>query len=115
LVQPFVEHSQAAARDKAEIGEVGGSDRFRGWIWEPHLEEDWGIDEDEADEAEEADETGDEDEDSEADQDGGDGSTGRERQREAENFDGFWDTNRVRRIIYRETEVRIGVKIRVAL
>jgi hypothetical protein len=40
LVQPFVEHLQAAARDEAEVGEVGGSDQFRGWMWEPHPEED---------------------------------------------------------------------------
>jgi hypothetical protein len=29
--------------------------------------------------------------------------------------DGFWDINRVRRIIYRKTERRIGVKIGVVL
>ena len=33
----------------------------------------------------------------------------------ASNVDGFWDTDRVRRVMYRETQSRIGVKIRVAL
>ena len=31
------------------------------------------------------------------------------------NIDGFWDTDRVRRVMYRETEARIGVKIGVAV
>jgi hypothetical protein len=39
----------------------------------------------------------------------------REKQQEAENVDEFWDTNRVRRVMGRETERRINVKIGVAL
>jgi hypothetical protein len=38
-----------------------------------------------------------------------------EKQQEAKNVDGFGDINRVRRVIGRETERRIGVKIGVAL
>ncbi|KAK4893306.1 hypothetical protein LTR49_028507, partial [Elasticomyces elasticus] len=30
-------------------------------------------------------------------------------------MDAFWDTDRVRRVMYRETEARIGVKIGVAV
>jgi hypothetical protein len=54
-------------------------------------------------------------EDSNEGRNGGDGSARQEKQQEAENVDRFWDTNRVRRIIGRETERRIGMKIRVAL
>ncbi|KAK0910966.1 hypothetical protein LTR91_019977 [Friedmanniomyces endolithicus] len=36
-------------------------------------------------------------------------------ERAALNMDGFWDTDRVRRVMYRETEARIGVKIGVAV
>jgi hypothetical protein len=66
----------------------------------------------------EADEGGERDgegEDGEESSNGEDGSAGQEKQQEAENVDGFWDTNRVRRIMGRETERRIGVKIEVAL
>jgi hypothetical protein len=93
-------------------------------MWEPHLEEDWAIDEDEeavelggkADKGGKRD--GEEDgegEDSDEGGNSGDGSTGQEKQPEAENVDGFWDTNRVRRIMGCETERRISVKIGVAL
>ena len=89
-------------------------------MWEPHPEEDWAIDEDEeavelGGEADEGGEGDNEEGDGEAGGDGGDDGTGGEKAREAENVDGFWDTNRVRRIMGRETERRIGVKIGVAL
>ena len=60
-------------------------------------------------EADEGGEGDNEEGDGEAGGDGGDDGTGGEKAREAENVDGFWDTNRVRRIMGRETERRIGV------
>ena len=66
-------------------------------------------------EADEGGEGDNEEGDGEAGGDGGDDGTGGEKAREAENVDGFWDTNRVRRIMGREIERRIGVKIGVAL
>ena len=66
-------------------------------------------------EADEGGEGDNEEGDGEAGGDGGDDGTRGEKAREAENVDGFWDTNRVRRIMGRETERRIGVKIGVAL
>ena len=120
LIQPFIEQLQAAVTGEAEAGDVGRSDGFQGWIWEPHPEEDWAIDEDEeatelGGEADEGGERDNEEEDGEAGRDGEDDGTGGEKPRKAENVDGFWDTNRVRRIMGRETERRIGVKIGVAL
>lgn len=94
LVQPFIEQLQAAATEEADAGDVGRSDRFQGWMWEPHPEEDWAIDEDEeavelGGEADEGGEGDNEEGDGEAGGDGGDDGTGGEKAREAENVDGF--------------------------
>jgi hypothetical protein len=120
LIQPFIEQLQAAVTEEAEAGDAGQSDQFQGWMWEPHPEEDWVINEDEeavelGGGADEGGEDDNEEEDGEAGGDGGDGSTRQEKQQEAKNVDGFWDINRVRRIMGHETERRIGVKIGVAL
>ena len=40
LVQPFIEQLQSAVAEEAEVGDAGQSDRFQGWMWEPHPEED---------------------------------------------------------------------------
>jgi hypothetical protein len=47
LIQSFIEQLQTAVTEEAEAGDVGQSDRFRGWMLEPHPEEGWAIDEDE--------------------------------------------------------------------
>jgi superfamily II DNA or RNA helicase len=128
LVQPFIKQLQAAVTEEPGVRGIGQSDGIQGWIWEPHLEEDWGIDEDEeaaelggeADGKDEADDKAVDKEDNKADDEetdseGEEGSTMQEKQQEAENIDGFWDTNRVRRVIGRKTERRIGMKIGVVL
>lgn len=109
LVQPFINQLQAAVNQQFEDGS---------FIWEPKPEEQWA----------------DEEVDNEAGEDGG----GEEEpvpdewsddeddewlrdvpqakyERPAINSDGFWDTDRVRRVMYRETEARVGVKIGVAV
>jgi hypothetical protein len=47
LVQPFIEQLQAPATEEPGVRGIGQSNGIQGWMWEPHLEEDWGIDEDE--------------------------------------------------------------------
>lgn len=79
------------------------------FLWEPEAEEGWGAGEDE--------EIGDELHADEASVDEGD-EDGFEPPKPAAvsaNVDGFWDTNRIRRVMQRETEKRIGVRIGVAL
>ncbi|KAK4616724.1 hypothetical protein CLAFUW4_09815 [Fulvia fulva] len=95
LVQPFVEYLQFVS--KQYIGEPSS------FLWEPEPEEDW-----EAGEDEEIDEELN-DEDTHIDQ-------GEEIcSAVPANVDGFWDTNRVRKVMQRETEKRIAVRIGVAL
>ena len=94
MIQPFIEQLQAVVTEEAEVGDAGQSDRFQGWMWEPHPEEDWAIDEDEeavelGGEVDEGGEGDNEEGDGEAGGDGEDDSTGGEKPREAENVDGF--------------------------
>ncbi|KAK5109839.1 hypothetical protein LTR85_002037 [Meristemomyces frigidus] len=134
LVEPFVQQLQCTHRERSE---------FSPWMWEPRPEEDWGPKEDE--DAEEfvdegrvegigsthgerseggeggeegGEEGGSEDEDREDDgnrEEGGEDEAGPKDKGEAQSVDGFWDTDRVRRVMYRETESRIGIRIGVAL
>ncbi|KAM0712555.1 hypothetical protein Q7P35_000001 [Cladosporium inversicolor] len=112
---PFIKQLQAAVTEEAEAGDVGQSDGFQGWMWELHLEEDWAIDEDKeatelgskAGEGGERDSERDGEEDSREDSEGEDGEEGGNSEDSS--------TGQERRIMGRETERRIGVKIRVAL
>lgn len=107
LVEPFVQQLQTMSRDRME---------FTPWFWEPRPDEEWELDEDEdaeeltsrhAEEDDAGSEGGGEDEDGDAEDIGPD--TG------PKSVDGYYDTDRVRRVMYRETESRIGVPIGVAL
>jgi hypothetical protein len=84
LIQPFIEQLQAAITEEAEVGDAGQSNQFQGWMWEPHPEEDWAIDEDEeaielGGKADKGGEGDNEEGDSEAGRDREDDSTGREK------------------------------------
>ncbi|KAL9628824.1 MAG: hypothetical protein Q9204_005638 [Flavoplaca sp. TL-2023a] len=99
LLDPWVEQLQAMSRGQTE---------FSSFMWEAKPEEDWRADEDEdeayagggGDDAEPGDES-----DSEGE------STPQE---EPKNVDGFWDTDRVRNVMRRETRKRIDVGIGVS-
>ena len=114
LVEPFVQQLQAATRQQFDCSP---------FIWEPKPEEQWY--EGEVDEPQEEEEEGNEEEEgveaedhhewSEDEEDGWLRDVPPQREDRAPmNTDGFWDTDRVRRVMYRETEARIGVKIGVA-
>jgi hypothetical protein len=88
------------------------------WMWQPRPEEEWATDEDE-----EVEELVDEEETVRNDRErAAEAAEEREDQGvetspvvQASNVDGFWHTDRVRRVMHRETQSRIGVKIGVAL
>ena len=125
LVVPFVRHLQMAARGESD---------FSSFIWEPEPEEEWYEEDDwdgEDDRNKEDEEDGDEEDggDGEEDEDGGgeedeDGEQGRRRrenkkkerkEKECGNVDGYWNTDRVRRVVVREIHDRIQVKITTAI
>ena len=112
LVEPFIRQLQ-----KALITENKTSDDSP-WMWQPRPEEEWAINKDE--EVEELIEEEDTAQNSkeraiEKAEEREDKGSKTSQPVEASNVDGFWDTDRVRRVIYRETQSRIGVKIGVAL
>ena len=94
---------------------------FSSWLWEPEPEEEWGEDEedDESDEGdgsegpdsrpEDIEEWMDIDEEDEAEI-----VRARPAPAEARNCDGFWNTDRVRRVMKRETADLIGVPIGIS-
>ncbi|KAK4984678.1 hypothetical protein LTR66_008410 [Elasticomyces elasticus] len=94
LIEPFVRVLQGA---------VKGQRNFGSWLWEPTPEEEWP--EADGEEEEENEEEGEEEEEEE--------EVAGQRKPDAEptNSDGFWDTNRARRAMQRETADRIGVAI----
>ena len=136
LIEPFVSILQSMVRGQKE---------FSAHLWEPEPEEQWGDsevgengDEEEDDDENENDENdenshgtrGFEDEVDESDieqQTDGEGEEEeqhdedgsrvdvRKKDKCAKNVDGFWDTDRVRRVITKETQDRIGVRITTAI
>lgn len=78
------------------------------FIWEPKPEEDWKDREDEDDEGDENDE-----DDHRARDEWTDDDTDQPAPPKAKNVEGFWDTDRLRRVMQRETRKRIGVGIGV--
>jgi hypothetical protein len=124
LVEPFVRQLQMMAREQ----EV-----FSTFMWEPEPEEEYAEEEYEEEEFEEEEfqkefpeggsqqgseeEQEGQEEQEEQDEDGvnTDGEkTGREEQT-ARNVDGFWGTDRVRRVLQKQTGSRIGVRISTAI
>jgi hypothetical protein len=104
LVEPFVRQLQMMARDQ----EV-----FSTFMWEPEPEEEYTEEEFEEEFEEESGE-----ELREGDNRQRDGEQGEEEQQEEEvarNVDGFWGTDRVRRVLQKQTGSRIGVKITTAI
>lgn len=106
LVEPFVRLLQGSR----------GQHKFCSWLWEPAPEEEWEEAEEDWEEAEE--------DNAEVEQcsevsalDGEDNSEEARVVRQhivkpaARNCDGYWETNRIRRIMRRESERRIGVAI----
>ena len=114
LVQPFVEILQSMALGAREFGD---------FIWEPEFEDVFGEDEDREQEGdEEEEEGGDDDDDDDNDNDDkdddirDDGSQQQQQQQQQQvvppkNADGFWGTDRVRRVMQQETLARLGVRI----
>jgi superfamily II DNA helicase RecQ len=100
LLEPWIRQLQNMVHSQTE---------FSPFIWEPKPEEDWKTGEDE-DEGQE-----DDDDNREESRDDDEWSDdGREAPPQARNVDGFWDTDRVRRVMQRETRKRIGVGIGVS-
>ena len=95
LVQPFVEILQMLERGQSEFGS---------FLWEPEPEETWAANEDEEKDWE------DDPEEVEGDRDE-EGGGKEEDQNTARNPDGYWGTDRVRKVMQQETGNRIGAKI----
>ena len=101
LIEPFVRILQSSR------GQMTSSP----WLWEPAPEEEWGDEEEEW--AEEDEGEGEKDL-PEMPKDQSAEARFVEQQstpRVARNCDGFWETNRIRRVMRRESEKRIGVPI----
>ena len=101
LIEPFVRILQSSR------GQMTSSP----WLWEPAPEEDWGDEEEEWAEEDEGEGEQDlpevpEDRSAEAHF-----VQQQSTQTVARNCDGFWETNRIRRVMRRESEKRIGVPI----
>ncbi|KAK1046049.1 hypothetical protein LTR74_018029 [Friedmanniomyces endolithicus] len=114
LVEPFVRHFSLMVQEQEEFGTL---------LWQPKPDEGWEEDE-EAGDAEEGREfsvLGREGADEEVEGEEWSEDEGRQSTTQPQpetppfNPDGFWDTDRVRRVLYRETESRIGVKIGVGV
>lgn len=99
LVQPFVEVLQTL---------VQGQNEFTSFMWEPEPEEQWGEEEDE--------ENGwfGEEEEEEVRSEAADRDNEEEKQKEevqAHNADGLWGSDRVRKVLQRESWTRMGAKV----
>ena len=101
LLNPWVRQLQAMVRGQTD---------FSAFMWEPKPEEDWKADEDADEGLEDGNEEGGESE--RENQEWSDGED--ELEEQPKNVDGFWDTDRVRRVLRRETRKRIGVGIGVS-
>ena len=133
LIEPFARQLDVFRRDNYDIS---------GYIWEPEPEEDWDDyeeeegdddDDDKMDDTNRRDRDGEgaderwqnmvEGSDCEEEEDGGDvegrkGRRGGKRKKngkEAINLDGYWGVDRRRRVISREVDDRIGVRLTTAL
>lgn len=116
LVEPFVQSLQIVVQEQFDSSP---------WLWEPKPEDQWKEDDEEGegqfDEEgvePEPDANADADAEGEWSDDGEewlDGVVPAAVPAEPHNVDGFWDTDRVRRVMYRESEARIGVRIGVSL
>ncbi|KAK0335650.1 hypothetical protein LTR94_011905 [Friedmanniomyces endolithicus] len=115
LVEPFVRSLQVITHNQFECSP---------WLWQPRPQETWSQrerDHDSEDEIEDCAEpanaaSGDEG-DEWSDEEGEvwlGGMAPQSAEAQSPNVDGLWDTDRVRRVMYRETESRIGVRIGVA-
>ncbi|KAK4897073.1 hypothetical protein LTR49_028043 [Elasticomyces elasticus] len=113
LVEPFVRQLLIMAREQAEFGTH---------LRLPKPDEEWEEDEEADDvEGEEGDEQGREVTEREvegeawSEDEAGQGTIQQRKEMQPLNPDGFWDTDKVRKILYRETESRIGVRIGVGV
>ncbi|TKA68529.1 hypothetical protein B0A55_10261, partial [Friedmanniomyces simplex] len=117
LVEPFVPSLQVIARRQCD---------YCPWMWQPRPEAEWAPGEDAAEEGEreeaaameeDAAEAGGEDADawSDAEEDWLSGVVPQTIEAAPRNVDGFGDPDRVRRVMYRETEARSGVRTGVAM
>ena len=112
LVEPFIAVLQTTRAEDSK-----GQSHM---MWQPEAEEEWlpNEDEGELDEfvAEDRYEEREPDSDTDDEDEAGNGrQQQQQQQKKPENIDGVWDTDRVRRVMYRETKSRIGVQIGVAL
>jgi superfamily II DNA helicase RecQ len=103
LIEPFVRILQSSR------GQMTSSP----WFWEPAPEEEWGDEEEEWAEAEDSDGEGEDDLPEIPEDESAEARYLRQQAtpRVARNCDGYWETNRIRRIIRRESQKRIGVPI----
>jgi superfamily II DNA/RNA helicase len=115
LVEPFVQSLRIVAREQLDQST---------WLWEPKPEDSWSEAEDADEAGEDVDQVEDdnraephesEDDWSDDEDEWLDGINPASTPAEPRSVDGFWDTDRVRRVMYRESESRIGVRIGVAL
>ncbi|KAK3620044.1 hypothetical protein LTR22_025756 [Elasticomyces elasticus] len=119
LVEPFVRQLLIMARGQEEFGTH---------LWQPKPDEEWEEDEEDDIGGEEGGEQGrevrerevdgeawSEDEGRQGEDEGRQGTVQQRTATQPLNPDGFWDTDKVRRVLYRETESRIGVKIGVGV
>jgi len=100
LLEPWIRQMQNMLHSQTD---------FSSFMWEPKPEEDWKKGEDE--------ETENEDEEDSRDVNRGDDEWSDDEEElppQPRNVDGFWDTDRVRRVLQRETRKRIGVGIGVS-
>jgi hypothetical protein len=103
LIEPFVRILQSSR------GQMTSSP----WFWEPAPEEEWGDEEEEWAEAEDSDSEGEDDLPEIPEDESAEARYFQQQAtpRVARNCDGYWETNRIRRIIRRESQKRIGVPI----
>jgi superfamily II DNA helicase RecQ len=101
LIEPFVRILQSSRHQMT----------FSPWLWEPAPEEEWGDEEEEW--ADEDDEEGERDLPKVPDDRSAEARFVQQQSTPTapRNCDGFWETNRIRRVMRRESEKRIGVPI----
>lgn len=115
LVEPFVKQLQLAAR---------AQDKFSTFLWEPEpddvfTEEEFENDENSESESGEVEREADSEtthsEDEESQKEAYENQASKAKEQTARNVDGFWGTDRVRRVLQKETYSRIGTKISTAI
>lgn len=115
LVEPFVKQLQLAAR---------AQDKFSTFLWEPEpedvfIEEQFEDDENSETESEDIEREADSEithsEDEQSQEETHENQSSKAKEQTARNVDGFWGTDRVRRVLQKETCSRIGTKISTAI